>query len=118
MLVFLKVSPVWVFSSILVGLLGSVSMVALSLLLDVFHPKLVWNSEQEAMKQNMNGGIGMLLSIFVILVLGVVAFVMLVAQLPMWLIFIALGVVSVILGVLSIMALYAVADRKYRELEA
>jgi len=118
MLVFLKVSPVWVFSSILVGLLGSVSMVALSLLLDVFHPKLVWNSEQEAMKQNMNGGIGMLLSILVILVLGGVAFFMLVMKLPMWLVFIVLGVVSIILGVLSVLALYAVANRKYVELEA
>lgn len=118
MWLFIKQPPVWVFSAILVGLLGAIPMVALNLLLDVFHPKLVWNSEQEAMKQNMNGGLGMLLSLFVLLILGIVTFVLLVLQLPMWLVFIALGVVSVILGILAVLALYAVADRKYRELEA
>ncbi|MEN6314235.1 MAG: hypothetical protein ABFD25_08325 [Clostridiaceae bacterium] len=118
MWVFMKVQPLWVLSSILVGMLGSVSMVALNLLLDVFHPKLIWNSEQEAMKQNMNGGIGMLLSLLILIILGVVVFVMLAVKLPMWLVFIAIGVVSVILGLLSLLALYAVADNKYRELEA
>ena len=118
MCVFIKESLIWVLGAILVSLLGAVPMVALNLLLDVFHPKLVWNSEQEAMKQNMNGGIGMLLSLLILLVLGIVTFLMLVLQLPMWLVFIALGVVSVILGILSAMALYAVAERKYRELEA
>lgn len=108
----------WVFGAVLVGSLGAVPMVALSLLLDVFHPKLVWNSEQEAMKQNMNGVIGMLLSMLVLLILGVVVFIMLMAQLPMWLVFIALGAASAIMGVLSVLALFAVAERKYRELEA
>ncbi len=115
---FLKVSPAWVFSAILVGLLGAVPMVALNLLLDVFHPKLVWNSEQEAMKQNLNGGIGMLLSILVLLVLGIAAFMLLSLQQPMWLVFIALGVISIIMGILFILALFAVAKRKYQELEA
>jgi len=115
---FMKVQPLWVLSSILVGMLGSVSMVALNLLLDIFHPKLIWNSEQEAMKQNMNGGIGMLLSLLILIILGVVVFVMLAVKLPMWLVFIAIGAVSVILGLLSLLALYAVADNKYRELEA
>lgn len=115
---FMKVQPVWVLSSILLGMLGSVPMVALNLLLDVFHPKLIWNSEQEAMKQNMNGGIGMLLSVLVLAILGAVAFIMLLARLPLWLVFIAIGAVSVILGTLSMLALYAVADKKYRELEA
>lgn len=118
MLAFLKVSPVWVLGSILVGLLASVSMVALNMLLDIFHPKLIWNSEQEAMKQNMNGGIGMLLSLIILIILGAVVFVMMMVKLPMWLVFIAIGTVSVILGVLSLLALFAVADRKYQELEA
>ena len=118
MWVFVKVSPIWILGTGLVALLGAVPMVALSLMLDVFHPKLVWSSEQEAMKQNMNSVMGMLLSMLVLAILGVVTFVMLILKLPMWLVFAALGVVSVILGVLSILALYAVAQRKYKELEA
>lgn len=115
---FIKVSPVWVISIILVGLLGAVPMVAVNLLLDVFHPKLVWNSEQEAMKQNMNGGVGMLLSLIVLLILGALTFVLLVLQLPVWIVLTALSVLSIILGVLLVLALFAVADRKYSELEA
>lgn len=116
--VFLKQPPLLVLGAILVGLLGAIPMAALSLLLDVFHPKLIWNSEQEAMKQNMNGIIGMLLSIFVLLVLGIVAALLLLSHMPMWLVFIALGTVSVIMGILSVLALYAIAQRKYYELEA
>ena len=118
MVLLLKLPPLWVIGAAIVGLIASVPMVALSLLLDVFHPKLIWNSEQEAMKQNMNGVLGMLLSILILLILGAVGVVMLLAKLPVALILIAVSVISVILGVLSLLALYSVAERKYREMEA
>jgi len=101
-----------------VGLLGALPMVALNLILDVFHPKLIWNSEQEAMKQNMNGGIGMLLSLLVMIIQGIVAAVMITADLPVWSVFAVIGAVSVILGILTVFALYAVAEKKFAELEA
>jgi len=118
MVVFFKLPILWVLGAAIVGLIASVPMVALSLLLDVFHPKLIWNSEQEAMKQNMNGGLGMLLSILILLILGAVAVIMLLAGLSVVLIMIAVSVVSAILGILSLLALYSVAERKYREMEA
>ncbi len=115
---FIKQPLIWVLGVILVGMLGAIPMVALSLLLDVFHPKLVWNSEQEAMKQNMNGLLGMLLSFLVLMILGLVALFLLTMKSAMWLVFLTLGAVSGVLGVLSILALFAVAERKYAELEA
>lgn len=115
---FFKLPVLWVIGAVVVGLIASVPMVALSLLLDVFHPKLIWNSEQEAIKQNMNGVLGMLLSILILLLLGAVTAIMLLAGLPITLILIAVSVVSIILGVLSLLALYSVAERKYREMEA
>lgn len=118
MLLFFKLSPLMVLAAIFIGLLGAVPMAALNLMLDIFHPKLVWNSEQEAMKQNMNASLGILLSLGVMLILGAVTFVMLILKMSMVLTLAAIGVVSVILGILSIIALYAVAERKYRELEA
>lgn len=118
MYLFLGQSPAAILGISLVGLLGAVPMTALNLLLDIFHPKLVWNSEQEAMKQNMNGVLGMLLSLLVMLVLGAVAFVLMVLKVEILLVFLAAGAVSLILGVLAILALYAVAVSKYRELEA
>ncbi len=118
MWLFMNQPLIWVIGAAAVGLLGAVPMVALSLLLDVFHPKLVWNSEQEAMKQNINGGIGLLLSLLVLAVLGLSTYVLVILRQPMWFIFIALGAVSVMLGILSVLALFEVAERKYRELEA
>ena len=118
MVAFLKLPILWVIGAVVVGLIASVPMVALSLLLDVFHPKLIWNSEQEAIKQNMNGVLGMLLSILILLLLGAIAVIMLLAGLPIVLILIAVSVVSIILGVLSLLALYSIAERKYREMEA
>lgn len=118
MIIFFKLPIFWVLGATVVGLLGSVPMNALNLTLDIFHPKLVWNSEQEAMKQNMNGGIGMLLSMLVLFILAAAAFIMISADLPMWLVFIGIGVVSIVLGLLSMMLLYKVAEKKYRELEA
>lgn len=108
----------WVIGAVITGFVGSVSMIALNLLIDVFHPKLVWNSEQEAMKQNMNGALGMLVSILVLAILGAVAALLLVLRIKMLVVFIAINMVSIVLGILSVLALYAVAGRKYRELEA
>jgi ABC-2 type transport system permease protein len=118
MYLFLHQSLVSILGISLVGLLGAIPMTALNLLLDIFHPKLIWNSEQEAMKQNMNGVLGMLLSLLLMLVLGAVTFVLMTLKVEILLVFAAVGIVSVILGILAIMALYAVAVSKYRELEA
>jgi ABC-2 type transport system permease protein len=118
LVLFLGQAPAPVLGISLVGLLGAVPMTALSLLLDIFHPKLIWNSEQEAMKQNMNGVLGMLLSLLVLLVLGLVAFMLMMLEVDLVIVLAAVGAVSVILGVLSILALYGMATGKYRELEA
>lgn len=118
MLIFFKLPVIWVLGATVAGIIGSVPMVALSLLLDVFHPKLIWNSEQEAMKQNMNGGLGMLISMLVLLIYGAVGAVLLILKLSVPVVLLGIVLVSGLFGALSLLALYAVADRKYRELEA
>ncbi len=118
MIILLKIPILWTVGATIVGLIGSVPMASLNLLLDVFHPKLVWNSEQEAMKQNMNGGIGMLLSLLVLLILGAAAVPMVLAGIPIQYVFIVIGAVAAILGVLAILALFAIAEKKYRDIEA
>ena len=118
MIIFLRLPVLWVLGASVIGLLGSVPMNAINLTLDIFHPKLVWNSEQEAMKQNMNGGIGMLLSMLVLFILAAAAFIMISLESPMWLVFIGIGFVAAVLGLLTMILLYKVAEKKYRELEA
>lgn len=118
MLVSFNVSLLGLIGITIVGLLGAIPMAAISLLIDVYHPKLVWSNEQEAMKQNMNGLFGMLTSMLIMIVFAVATIAMMVVRLPMWFVFTALGILSLILGVLSVFALYAVAEKKYLEHEA
>lgn len=117
-LIFLKLPVLWVTAVTIVGLAGSVPMTAFSLLIDVFHPKLVWNSEQEAMKQNMNGVLGMLLSFVILVILGAVAVGTLLIGIPLPGVLAAVFAASVFIGTASIFALFAVAEKKYREIEA
>ncbi|MGE5614092.1 MAG: putative ABC transporter permease subunit [Bacillota bacterium] len=118
MVIFFKLPVLWVAGAVITGFVSSVSMIALNLLIDVFHPKLVWSNETEAMKQNMNGLLGMLVSFLVMAILGAVTAGLLVLGIKMLVVFIAINIVSMILGILSVLALYAVAAGKYRELEA
>ena len=101
-----------------IGLVCSVPLTSLNLILDVFNPKLIWNSEQEAIKQNMNGILGMLVSLLFLAVLAAFAVVMLLTGMPAWTVYAGIVLIAVISGTLSLMALFKLAERKYIELEA
>jgi len=117
MLVFFRLPTLGLVGVTFVGLIGTVPMVALNLLIDVYHPKLVWSTEQEAMKQNMNGFFGMLLSMLIMLVFGLTTFILMILKLPMWFVFFALGVLALLLGVVAVFVLFSVAEKKYFEHE-
>lgn len=51
---FLNISPVFLSLSMLLALPGVVLINVLGILIDIHLPKLVWTSEQEAVKQNLN----------------------------------------------------------------
>jgi ABC-2 type transport system permease protein len=118
MVFLLKLPILWTAGATVVGLIGSVPMAALSLLVDVFHPKLVWNSEQEAMKQNMNALLGMLISLLIMLIMAAAAAGTLLLGFPVTAALAAVAILSAIIGALSLMALHATAEKKYREIEA
>lgn len=103
---------------LVIGLICSVPLTTFNLILDVFHPKLVWNSEQEAMKQNMNGILGMLVSVLFLALLAVAAVVLLLAGMRVWTVYAGIVLIAVISGILSLLALFGLADRKYIEFEA
>ena len=56
------------------GALASVASAALGMTVDVLRPKLKWQSEAEAVKQNINGFFGMLLNILLAAVIAVPTF--------------------------------------------
>lgn len=102
---------------LILGCLAAIPMVVLNLMLDVFRPRLVWNSPQEAMKQNMNGMLGMLISLLIIGILAGVTVGLLLIGAPSLVVYVSIGAVSAIVGVLTLSALFALADKKYKEYE-
>lgn len=115
--VFIHFSILRILTVLIIGLLGAVPMTALNLLLDVLHPKLVWNSEQEAMKQNVNGVLGMLASLLYIAILAACSVGLILLGAPAWVVYAGLGLLSALLGIPSLLGLFALAEKKYVELE-
>lgn len=67
---FLGVPPDTAGLAALVALCAAYPATALSMIPDVIRPKTGWHSEAEAMKQNMNSMIGMVIALAVLLALG------------------------------------------------
>lgn len=117
LVVFLKFSLLRVIIIFIIAVFGSVLLTSLNLIIDVFHPKLVWNSPQEAMKQNMNSLFGMLASFAIIGILVAISIALLMLKLPEWAIFLILLLAIIILSVPALIGLFTLAERQYRKLE-
>lgn len=102
---------------VIIGAAGSVPMTALSLLVDVLNPKLTWNNPQEAMKQNMNGLLGSLISFAIMGILAAAAVPMALAELSEWIIYGAVLLICVVISVPSLLGLFKAAERRYQKLE-
>ncbi|MCI9068021.1 MAG: hypothetical protein HFI65_05015 [Lachnospiraceae bacterium] len=69
--------PVWTLPFALVGsVCANVIQCAIQLFVDLFHPKLSWESEQQAVKQNFTVILGMLLDLAVGAGLGILVFLL------------------------------------------
>ena len=56
-----RMNVLWLLAALAVSILVGLASAALSLWVDVLHPRLTWASEMEAIKKNFNGVFGMLL---------------------------------------------------------
>ncbi|MGI6706076.1 MAG: putative ABC transporter permease subunit [Clostridia bacterium] len=102
---------------LLISLPGILLINLLNLMVDVLRPKLEWNNPQEAVKQNMNGLLGMLASVAVIVILGGLAFLLFVFEVPKTLIYLILFLVTVLLNILAYKGLLALAEYRYKQIE-
>lgn len=114
---FLEVSPYRLISIIILGLLASGLINVLGLMVDVLRPKLEWNDPQEAIKQNFNVFLGMLISFLVMAILGGISIILILNKIPEFLVYAALGLTTIILLVPSLCGLFALANIQYRNLE-
>lgn len=61
--ILLKINFLYIIYGFFIVLAASVSFACSGLLIDLAHPKLIWNKEAEAVKQNFNAVAGMLVSV-------------------------------------------------------
>jgi ABC-2 type transport system permease protein len=118
MVIILDYPIAMMFLLIILGIIGSIPQIAVNLLIDIIHPKLVWNNPQEAIKQNFNAVIGMLASLLIMAVYAGAAYMMISFNLPAWVLLTVLGLAMAILSVPSMIILFSIANRKYASLEA
>ena len=78
-------------------------------------PKLDWDNPQEAVKKNINGLYGMLISFLIIGLLGFVVFLLF--DRGEMAIYSAISVLLIILNFLALKLLFKKADKTYRKLE-
>lgn len=103
---------------IILSSVAQIPVCAISLLIDIIKPKLTWSNPQEAIKQNMNGVLGMLIGIAFLLAIGVILFFIVMTGLNVYTIF---GIALVLLASLSytsLRILYAYAEKGFRKIEA
>lgn len=115
--VFFKFTLLRVLIVLALGLLGSVPLTALNLAIDVLRPKLVWTNPQEAMKRNLNGLLGMLISIVTLLLLGAGIVFLLVIKTPDSIVYGLIALVLLLLSIPSLLGLFAAADKTYKRIE-
>lgn len=113
----LKLPPLLVLGGFVLGVCVSVCPIALSFLPDVLRPKLTWNSETEAIKQNINGVLGMLIGWLYVAAVGAVCVVAIGQGVSTALLLWCVVAVSAILGGAGLLALRKAAARSFRAIE-
>lgn len=102
---------------IFLTLLLDLVMIIQNLIIDVYHPKLYWNNPQEAVKQNINGVIGMALTLLIGALFGGLTYLLFNYGANEWLIYALIAVIAAALLIPSAKGLYKLAEYKYRQIE-
>ncbi len=108
-------------STIMVVILSSTALIPISavgIYIDLMRPKLVWNNPQEAIKQNFNVVIAMLLGFILVTVFGVVGYFVAGFGLGTFTVFLIMIIIILAVSYLSILVLKNAADAAYNRIEA
>jgi len=118
LLFYLKFSLLRVAGIIVISALASLFLQAVGLMIDMARPKLIWTNPQEAIKQNMNGFLGMLAAFALIGVMAAIAVWMLNVNVPEWTIYAVLGALCAVLSIAALKMLFASAGKYFNRTEA
>lgn len=104
-------------AALLLGLLASIAPLGLSQLLDVLRPKLAWNNETEAIKQNMNAMLGMVIGWAYVALLGYGCYLAMQAGVGIGVLIGAVAALSAVFAVATLLGLGAAAKRTWNKIE-
>lgn len=91
---------------------------AAGILIDLSRPKLTWNNPQEAIKQNFNAVLAMLLGIVIISIFGVIGYFIATLNLNIYIIFGIMTAVILITSYLFLIIIKKTAEGAYAKIEA
>ena len=102
---------------VFIGFLVNVLINIVGLIVDLLRPKLEWNDPQEAIKQNLNAFLAMIISLIIMLIIGGVSILLLIKGVSEFFIYGILSLIVIVLLVPSYYGLLALANKKYNSLE-
>ncbi len=102
---------------LILGVLGSVPMIIYNMMIDLSRPKLGWTNPQEAIKSNLNGILGMVVSILIVVILAAVVIGMIALNLPEAFIYLLTAVIISLLSIPGYKVLLSISRWKYTSIE-
>ncbi|MFZ5990120.1 MAG: putative ABC transporter permease subunit [Bacillota bacterium] len=101
----------------ILAFLGAMVITVLDLIIDIIHPKLDWTSPHEAVKTNLNGLFGLLISMAFMFILTVFTAAMVFMRLPEWMIYLGLFIFKLIILAPALLALFKLTESRYKSIE-
>ena len=115
--ILLPLAPITILVSMALGLIASLAPTALSMIPDVIRPKLEWNTETEAIKQNMNTIIALAIGWAYVAAIGFLSYLLLSKDVDAGFVLGMDVVLCAITGALSVWALGNVAQKSLMRIE-
>jgi ABC-2 type transport system permease protein len=97
--------------------LASMTIAILDLIIDIFRPKLDWTNPHEAVKTNLNGLFGIIVSMGYMFFMTVFASAMVLFRMPQTVIFLGIFIFEVVVLLPCIIVLFKVAENRYKNIE-
>lgn len=113
-----KISPLLAIMVLVLCSLALVPVSAIGLYIDLVRPKLEWNNPQEAIKQNMNVVLAMLIGFLVVSVFGVAGYLVTIITSNTYAIFGIMVLVLLSVSYICLSVLKKSADKAYYKIEA
>lgn len=111
-----KISPISAIAALVLSLIISLPITTVSVIFDLIRPKLTWNNEQEAIKQNLNVVIGMFAGILLAAIAAGAGALAGVITMSPEIGLITAGIVSAAMGAGSYVVMISIANWNYKKI--